>query len=53
MGEMFIIHNAKLDLCDHCNQQGSVSGGEYIKDSYGENMIFKCFNCLVKEGKRR
>ena len=53
MGEMFIISNAKLDICDHCNQQGSVSGGEYIKDNYGENMVFKCFNCLVKEGKRK
>jgi len=53
MGEMFIIHNAKLDLCDYCEQQGSVDGGEYVKDVYGENAIFKCFNCLVKEGKRR
>jgi hypothetical protein len=53
MGEMFIIRNAKLDLCDYCNQQGSVESGQYVKDAYGENMIFACFNCLVKAGKRR
>lgn len=53
MGEMFIIHNPKLDVCDYCQQKGSVDGGEYVKDNYGENVIFKCLNCLVKEGKRR
>jgi len=53
VGEMFIIRDAKLDICDYCNQHGSVSGGEYTRNSYGEIMIFKCFNCLVKEGKRK
>jgi len=53
VGEMFISRTEKLDICDYCNQQGSVSGGQYTRNSYGEIMIFKCFNCLVKEGKRK
>ncbi len=50
---MFISVGEKLDLCDYCNQKGSVSGGEYTYDIYKEPVLFKCFNCLVKEGRRR
>lgn len=53
MGEMFIVPNAKLDVCDYCQQQGSVEYGQYTKDNYGENMLFKCLNCLVKAGERK
>ena len=38
----------QLDTCDYCGQQGLKTSGHIVKDSYGEPMIFMCFNCKHK-----
>ena len=35
----------RLEVCDQCNQQGLYTSGKEVKDSYGEVMLWLCFNC--------
>jgi hypothetical protein len=46
--ETIRITPEQLDLCDNCNQQGLKASGHYANDSYGEAVIFFCFNCKRK-----
>ena len=43
--EMRRVDNSELDTCDQCNQQGLKTSGRTITDSYGEAVIWICFNC--------
>ena len=52
MGELYFIHGAKLDICDYCQQYGSVESGKMTKDSFNQEVIFKCFNCLEADRRK-
>lgn len=47
--EAIRVSPEQLDTCDQCNQQGLKTSGEFIKDSYGESVIWICFNCVQKK----
>lgn len=49
MGELHFLHGLKIDVCDYCQQEGAVQTGLMTKDSFNEEVIFKCFNCLEKD----
>lgn len=46
--ERIVITPDQLDVCDSCNQQGLKASGHTTFDSYGEAVIFICFNCKHK-----
>jgi hypothetical protein len=53
MGELLwrpISSADKFDVCDNCGQEGVVSSGRMMKDAYGEDVIFICYNC-ISQGK--
>jgi hypothetical protein len=52
MGDLYLIRGAKLDICDYCQQYGSVESGQMTKDSFNEEVIFKCFNCLEADRRK-
>ena len=43
--EVIKVDKSELDVCDQCNQQGLKASGRTITDSYGEAVIWICFNC--------
>jgi hypothetical protein len=46
--EIIIPKPEELDTCDSCGNQGLNRNGQYITDSYGENVMWFCFNCKEK-----
>lgn len=43
-----ITPNDRIVNCDSCEQQGVFANGKEIKDSYGEVIMWFCFNCVAK-----
>ena len=38
----------QLTRCDSCNQDGLISSGISVQDSYGVEILWFCFNCKHK-----
>jgi|688.fasta_scaffold478045_1 hypothetical protein len=43
----------QLDLCDQCGQQGLKTSGEMITDSYSQDILWFCFNCVQSQNQLR
>ena len=44
-----ITPNDRIERCDSCEQQGVYANGKEIKDSYGEVVMWFCYNCVEKQ----
>ena len=47
--EIIKVSPEQLTRCDNCNQDGLTSSGTEIFDSYGEGIMWFCFNCKPKK----
>ena len=43
-----ITPNDRIETCDSCEQQGVYANGKETKDSYGEVVMWFCYNCVDK-----
>ena len=44
-----ITPNDRMETCDSCEQKGVYANGKETKDSYGEVIIWVCYNCVEKQ----
>ena len=42
----------ELTVCDSCSQDGLITSGRFIEDSYGVPVLWFCFNCVNKNTKQ-
>jgi hypothetical protein len=49
--EIIKVTPDQLDTCDDCNQQGLKTSGRTIFDTYGDPVLWFCFNCVQKTRK--
>jgi len=45
------VQNHELDICDQCEQQGVKTNGKTITDSYSQDILWFCYNCVEAQTK--
>lgn len=46
--ELIKVTDDQLDTCDECYQKGLKTSGRTIVDSYGDPVMWLCFNCVQR-----
>jgi hypothetical protein len=51
--EIVRVTSDQLDLCDQCGQQGLKTSGRMITDTYSQDILWFCFNCVEAQRQLR